>query len=229
MTPYLKNGETYNPKLHYDKEWIYLVFNKFAIEWKQGANALAEDNLEAWIVSHVWTFVIDMALKDIEETRIGKSDGSSSASKIRKENQRICHSKIDLLLKLRNSSKEILAGEVARTGDIHDKKSLYTFGIQLFKNKGIIYMMDRPGEVVSRLTKKINLEASIYIENLCNLILSIITVLELKNTFREILKTIEKIESDELETQVFRKNIIGVRLPFAETTPTPRLSLETNK
>ncbi|CAH1769265.1 1131_t:CDS:2, partial [Entrophospora sp. SA101] len=69
-------------------------------------------------------------------------------------------------------------------------------------NKGIIYMMDRPGGVVSRLTKKANLEAPIYIE--------------------------EKIESDELETQVFRKNIIGVRLPFAETTPTPRLSLETN-
>ncbi|CAJ0835968.1 12078_t:CDS:2, partial [Entrophospora sp. SA101] len=67
-------------------------------------------------------------------------------------------------------------------------------------NKGIIYMMDRPGGVVSRLTKKANLEAPIYIE-----------------------------ESDELETQVFRKNIIGVRLPFAETTPTPRLSLETNK
>ena len=35
-------------------------------------NALAEDNLEAWIVSHVWTFIVDMALKDIEETKIGK-------------------------------------------------------------------------------------------------------------------------------------------------------------
>ena len=63
-------------------------------------------------MSHVWTFVIDMALKDIEETRIGKyvmlkhittffailvinyvflsyrSDGSSSASKIRKNKKR---------------------------------------------------------------------------------------------------------------------------------------------
>ncbi|CAJ0760074.1 11697_t:CDS:1, partial [Entrophospora sp. SA101] len=47
-------------------------------------------------------------------------------------------------------------------------------------NKGIIYMMDRPGGVVSRLTKKANLEAPIYIEGLCDLILSIITVLELK-------------------------------------------------
>ena len=62
-----------------------------------------------------------------------------------------------MLLKLRNSSKEILAGEVVRTDDIHDKKilklmkdmfdliieslpstiienygSLCTFGIQLF-------------------------------------------------------------------------------------------------
>ncbi|CAJ0843636.1 1858_t:CDS:10, partial [Entrophospora sp. SA101] len=130
MTPYLKDGETYNPELHYDMEWIRLVFNKFVIEWEQGVNALAEDNLEAWLVSHVWTFVIDMALKDIEETRIGKSDGSSSASKIRKNKKRkigesvIRGRKIDLLLKLRNSSKEILAGEAARTGDIHDKKYL---------------------------------------------------------------------------------------------------------
>lgn len=32
--------------------------------------------------------------------------------------------KIDILLKLRNSSREILAGEVVRTGDIHNKKYL---------------------------------------------------------------------------------------------------------
>ncbi|CAG8595081.1 9366_t:CDS:2, partial [Dentiscutata heterogama] len=70
MEPYLKNGETYNSKLHYDLEWIHLVFNKFVIEWEQGVNALAEDNLEAWIVSHVWTFIVDMALKDIEENGI---------------------------------------------------------------------------------------------------------------------------------------------------------------
>ncbi|CAG8574909.1 10_t:CDS:2 [Funneliformis mosseae] len=192
-------------------------------------------------------------------------NGSSSASKIRKNKKRkigetvIRGRKIDLLLKLCNSSKEILAEEVARTGDIHDTKyledrmkllkltkdmldliieslppttienyrSLCMFGIQLFSK---YYLYDgSPRVVVSRLTKKANLEAPIYIEGLCDLILSIITVLELKNAIREILKIIEKIESDELETQVFRKNIIGVRLPFAETTPTPRLSLKTNK
>ncbi|CAG8459959.1 7489_t:CDS:10, partial [Racocetra fulgida] len=167
MEPYLKNGETYNSKLHYDLD---------VIEWEQGVNALAEDNLEAWIVSHVWTFIVDMALKDIEETKIGK---------------------------------EILAGEVARTGGIHDKKylgdrmkllklmkdmfdtiieslppttiknyeCLCTFGIQLFST---VYIMDRPKGVISRLTKKAQLEAPIYIEGICELILSIITMLELK-------------------------------------------------
>ncbi|CAG8813632.1 10020_t:CDS:2, partial [Dentiscutata erythropus] len=58
------------------------------IEWEQSVNALAKDNLEAWFVSHVWTFIIDMALKDIEGMRIEKSDGGSSASKIRKNKQR---------------------------------------------------------------------------------------------------------------------------------------------
>ncbi|CAG8545241.1 6239_t:CDS:2 [Acaulospora morrowiae] len=28
MTPYLKDGEAYNLKVHYDFEWIYLLFNK---------------------------------------------------------------------------------------------------------------------------------------------------------------------------------------------------------
>ncbi|CAG8709332.1 26634_t:CDS:10 [Dentiscutata erythropus] len=263
MEPYLKNGETYNSKLHYDLEWIHLVFNKFVIEWEQGVNALAEDNLEAWIVSHVWTFIVDMALKDIEETKIGKSDGGSFASKMRKNKKRkigksiIRGRKIDILLKLRNSSREILAGEVARTGDIHDKKylgdrikllklmkdmfdtiieslppttienyeSLCTFGIQLFKNKGTVYIMDRPEGMISRLTKKAQLEAPIYIEGIRELILSIITMLELKNAIREIIQIIEKIESDELEVQVFQRNNTGVRLPLVGTTPTPRTSL----
>ncbi|CAG8451269.1 15324_t:CDS:10 [Cetraspora pellucida] len=260
MEPYLKNGETYNSKLHYDLEWIHLVFNKFVIEWEQGVNALAEDNLEAWIVSHVWTFIVNMALKDIEETKIGKSDGGSFASKMRKNKKRkigksiIRGRKIDILLKLRNSSREILAGEVARTGDIHDKKylgdrikllklmkdmfdtiieslppttienyeSLCTFGIQLFKNKGTVYIMDRPEGMISRLTKKAQLEAPIYIEGIRELILSIITMLELKNAIRGI---IQKIESDELEVQVFQRNNTGVRLPLVGTTPTPRTSL----
>ncbi|CAG8636665.1 14387_t:CDS:2, partial [Ambispora leptoticha] len=219
MEPYLKNMETYNPKLHYDLEWIHLVFNKFVIEWEQGVNALADDNLEAWIVSHVWTFIVDMALKDIEETKIG-------------------------------NSREILAGEVTRTGDIHDRKylgdrmkllklmkdmfdliieslppttienyeSLCTFGIQLFKNKGAIYIMDRPGGVIARLTKKAQLEAPIYIEGICELILSIVTMLELKNAIREIIHIIEKIESDELEAQVFQRNNTGPRLPLAGTS-----------
>ncbi|CAG8534046.1 10434_t:CDS:2, partial [Ambispora leptoticha] len=214
MEPYLKNGEIYNPKLHYDLVWIHLVFNKFVIEWEQGVNALADDNLEAWIVSHVWTFIVDMALKDIEETRIGKSDGGSYASKMRKNKKRkigksvIRGRKIDILLKLRNSSREILASEVARTEDIHDKKylgdkmkllklmkdmidliieslpsttienyeSLCTFGIQLFS---AIYIMDCPGGVIARLTKKAQLEAPIYIEGICELILSIVAMLEL--------------------------------------------------
>ncbi|CAG8606170.1 10613_t:CDS:2, partial [Funneliformis caledonium] len=81
----------------------------YVIEWEQGVNALADDNLEAWIVSHIWTFIVNMALKDIEETKIGKSEDGS---------------KIDILLKLRNSSRKILAGEVVRTGDIHDRKYL---------------------------------------------------------------------------------------------------------
>ncbi|CAG8711137.1 10415_t:CDS:2, partial [Funneliformis mosseae] len=249
MEPYLKDGEVYNPKLHYDLEWIHLVFNKFVIEWEQGVNALAEDNLEAWIVSHVWTFIVDMALKDIEETKIGKSDGGSSASKMRQKNRHIT--------KLRNSSREILAGEVARTGDIHNKKylgdrikllklmkdmldiiieslppttienyrSLCTFGIQLFKNNGTIYVMDHPGGVIARLTKKAQLEAPIYIEGICELILSIITMLELKNAIRGILQIIEKIENDELEAQVFQRNNTGVQLPLVATTPTPRTSL----
>ncbi|CAG8773444.1 33932_t:CDS:2, partial [Racocetra persica] len=263
MEPYLKNGETYNSKLHYDLEWIHLVFNKFVIEWEQGVNALAEDNLEAWIVSHVWTFIVDMALKDIEETKIGKSDGGSFASKMRKNKKRkigksiIRGRKIDILLKLRNSSREILAGEVARTGDIHDKKylgdrikllklmkdmfdtiieslppttienyeSLCTFGIQLFKNKGTVYIMDRPEGMISRLTKKAQLEAPIYIEGIRELILSIITMLGLKNAIRGIIQIIEKIESDELEVQVFQRNNTGVRLPLVGTTPTPRTSL----
>ncbi|CAH1758673.1 10513_t:CDS:2 [Entrophospora sp. SA101] len=161
-----------------------------------------------WLVSHVWIFVIEVILKDIEEIRIGKSDGGSSASKIRKNKKRkigesvIRGRKIDLLLKLCNSSREILAGKVARTGDIRDKKtlknrmkllklmkdmpdliieSLPSTTIENYrKNKGIIYIMDRSGGVVSRLTKKANLEAPIYIEGLCGLILSIITILELK-------------------------------------------------
>ncbi|CAG8554028.1 17291_t:CDS:10 [Cetraspora pellucida] len=267
MEPYLKDEEVYNPKLHYDLEWIHLVFNKFVIEWEQGVNALAEDNLEAWIVSHVWTFIIDMALKDIEETKIGKSDGGSSASKMRKNKKRkvgktiIRGRKIDILLKFRNSSREILAGEVARTGDIHNKKylgdrikllklmkdmldiiiesippttidnyrSLCTFGIQLFKNKGTIYIMDYPGGVIARLTKKAQLESPIYIEGICELILSIITMLELKNAIRGILKIIEKIEDDELEAQVFQKNNSGVQLSLVATTPTPRSSLTKRK
>ncbi|GES90138.1 hypothetical protein GLOIN_2v1838532 [Rhizophagus clarus] len=53
MTPYLKDGEIYNPKLHYDLEWIQI-------------NLLLNGN------------------KDIEEARIGKSDGDSFASKTRK-------------------------------------------------------------------------------------------------------------------------------------------------
>lgn len=28
MTTYLKDGEIYNPKLHYDLEWIRMIFNK---------------------------------------------------------------------------------------------------------------------------------------------------------------------------------------------------------
>ncbi|GBC02290.1 hypothetical protein RclHR1_04540014 [Rhizophagus clarus] len=203
--------------------------NKFVIEWEQGVNALAEDNLEAWIVSHVWTFIVDMALKDIEEARIGKSDGDSFASKTRKNKKEksgnlLFSGKIDILLKLCNSSREIFAGEVARTGGIHDKKylsdrmkllklmkgmldliieslpptsvdnyrSLCTFGIQLFKNKGTIYIMDHPGGVITRLTKKVQLEAPIYIEGICELILSIITILELKECSRGILQIIEK-------------------------------------
>lgn len=50
----------------------FLLYQHSVIEWEQGVNALAEDNLEAWIISHVWTFIVDMALKDIEEARVGK-------------------------------------------------------------------------------------------------------------------------------------------------------------
>ncbi|CAG8674246.1 11498_t:CDS:2, partial [Paraglomus brasilianum] len=94
MEPYLKNMETYNPKLHYDLEWIHLVFNKFVIEWEQGMNALADDN---------W--------------KHGLSEGSSYASKMRKNKKEKLENPLFI-------SREILAGEVTRTGDIHDKKYL---------------------------------------------------------------------------------------------------------
>lgn len=47
----------------------------------------------------------------------------------------------------------------------------------------------------------------------------------LQNAIRGILQIIEKIENDELEAQVFRRNNTGTRLPLAGTTPTPRTSL----
>ncbi|CAG8516455.1 12343_t:CDS:10 [Dentiscutata heterogama] len=244
MKPYLKDGEVYNPKSHYDLEWIHLVFNKFVIEWEQGVNALAEDNLEAWIVSHVWTFIVDMALKDIEETKIGKSDGGSSASKMRKNKKRkvgktvIRGRKIDILLKLRNSSREILAGEVARTGDIHNKKYLgdRIKLLKLMKDMLDIIIESLPPTTIENYRSLCTfgiqlftqLKAPIYIEGICELILSIITMLELKNAIRGILQIIEKIENDKLEAQVFQRNNTGVQLPLVATTPTPRTSL-TNK
>nr|CAG8567381.1 4264_t:CDS:2 [Entrophospora candida] len=152
-----------------------------------GVNALAEDNLEPWLVSHVWIFVIEVVLKDIEEIRIGKSDGGSSASKIRKNKKRkigesvIRGRKIDLLLKLCNSSREILAGKVARTGDIHDKKSLKDRMklLKLMKDMLDLIIESLPSTTIENY--RTNLEAPIYIEGLCGLILSIITILELKN------------------------------------------------
>ncbi|CAG8442457.1 9320_t:CDS:2 [Funneliformis mosseae] len=167
-----------------------------------------------------------MILKNIKETKIGK--------------------KIDILLKLRNSSREILAGEVTRTGDIYNRKylgdrikllklmkdmfdlmiesilpitienykSLCIFGIQLFKNKGTIYIMDCSRGVIARLTKKAQLKALIYIEGICELILSI-------NAIREIFHIIEKIESDKLEAQVFQRNNTDSRLPLVGTMSTP--------
>nr|CAG8481774.1 12747_t:CDS:2 [Entrophospora candida] len=139
-------------------------------------NALAEDNLEPWLVSHVWIFVIEVVLKDIEEIRIGKSDGGSSASKIRKNKKR----------KIGESFKEILAGKVARTGDIHDKKSLKDRMklLKLMKDILDLIIESLPSTTIENYRRELaksNLEAPIYIEGLCGLILSIITILELKN------------------------------------------------
>ncbi|CAG8702415.1 9040_t:CDS:2 [Funneliformis caledonium] len=196
MEPYLENMETYNPKLHYDLEWIHLVFNKFVNEWEQGVNALADDNLEAWIVSHIWTFIVDMALKDIEETKIGKSEGGS---------------KIDILLKLRNSSREILAGEVARTGDIHDRKYLGDRMklLKLMKDMFDLMIESLPPTTIENYESLCTFGIQLF--SICELILSIVTMLELKNAIREIFHIIEKIESDELEAQVFQRNNTGSR------------------
>ncbi|KAF0477185.1 hypothetical protein F8M41_024262 [Gigaspora margarita] len=204
MILYLKD----DPKLHYDLKEIHSVFNKFVIEWEQDMNVLAKDNLEAWLVCHVWTFIINMALKILKEQEL--------ESQMKR--------KINLLLKNHNSSREILAGEVARTRDIHDKKFVIDDLSYCLGNKGTIYIMNRPRGVVSHLTKKANLEAPIYIEGLCNLILLIIIMLELKNAIQKIIKIIKKIENDELEARVFRRNYTGVRLLFTTTTPTSRSS-----
>lgn len=75
-------------------------------------------------------FFLYYSILTISFFRFHRLDGGSFASKMRKNKKRkigksvIRGRKIDILLKLRNSSREILAGEVARTGDIHDKKYL---------------------------------------------------------------------------------------------------------
>ena len=61
--------------------------------------------------------------------------------------------------------------------------SLVGFDINFYnclENKDTICIMDYPGGVVARLTKKAQLEALIYIEGICESSLSIITMLELK-------------------------------------------------
>ncbi|RHZ83993.1 hypothetical protein Glove_86g108 [Diversispora epigaea] len=123
------------------------------------------------------------------------------------------------LLKLMKDMLDLINKSLLPT-TVENYRSLCTFGIQLFKNKGIIYIMNH-----FREAKKTNLEAPMYIEGLCNLILSIITMLELKNAIWEIFKIIKKVENNELEAQVFRKNNTEVQLSFTVTTPTPRYFL----
>ncbi|CAG8675166.1 7598_t:CDS:1, partial [Paraglomus brasilianum] len=48
------------------------------------------------------------------------------------------------------------------------------------------------------------------------------------NAIQEIIHIIEKIESNELEAQVFQRNNTCLQLPLAGTTPTPQTSLGKN-
>ncbi|CAG8505528.1 79_t:CDS:2, partial [Scutellospora calospora] len=63
---------------------------------------------------------------------------------------------------------------------------------------------------------------------ICELILFIVTMLELKNAIREIIYIIEKIESNKLEAQVFQRNNTDPQLLLAGTIPTPQTSLGNN-
>ncbi|CAG8520937.1 7909_t:CDS:2, partial [Racocetra persica] len=205
-------------------------------KWKLPSSRFVEDVLYDWAVTHhsetlAHSFILDtdcqkvMDLFSLEENETILNTNKKSFPAVQDDIKKYIMKyykgrKVDILLKLCNSSIEILAEEVARTGDIHDKKYLgdrikllklikdmfdtiikslppttienyesleYNF---LVKNKSTVYIMDHPEEIISRLTKKAQLEAPIYIEG--------------------IIQIIEKIESDELEVQVFQENNTGV-------------------
>ncbi|CAG8456414.1 17372_t:CDS:2 [Acaulospora colombiana] len=64
-------NECLNSANPYQTEYLVIFHNIFfdiifVIESEQGVNALADNNLEAWIESYV-NFIVDMALKDNEE------------------------------------------------------------------------------------------------------------------------------------------------------------------
>ncbi|CAG8700012.1 15055_t:CDS:2, partial [Cetraspora pellucida] len=82
-------------------------------KWKLSSSRFVEDVLYDWAVAHhseplAHSFILDTDCQEV-------MDRFSLEEKGRK---------IDILLKLCNNSREILASEVVRTGDIHDRKYL---------------------------------------------------------------------------------------------------------
>lgn len=88
---YLKEGEKYDPEIHYNAQWADVVFRRFLMLLEAPGEPLRTAHLEDWYSGYIWSSILDDCLLNLPRMTVERKESPCRASSIRKNRNRTNH------------------------------------------------------------------------------------------------------------------------------------------